>query len=65
MKERTFLEKKLSNAIYKYAIGKLTVTEANILAAATINNFIDGCNKSSSLAHKGIDWYAREIARTV
>lgn len=65
MKERSYLEKKLSKAIFKYALGKLTVAEANAKATATSDNFIDGCNKSTSLAHKGVDWYAREIAKTV
>ena len=65
MKEKSYLEKKLSKAIFKYALGKLTVAEANAKAAATSDNFIDGCNKSTSLAHKGVDWYAREIAKTV
>ena len=65
MKERSYLEKKLSKAIYKYALGKMTVDEATAKAAATIDIFVDSCNKSTSLAHKGVDWYAREIAKTV
>ena len=65
MKERTSLEKKLSKAIYKYSFGKLTVEEADSKAAETIGNFIESSANSPSLAHKGVDWYAREIAKSV
>lgn len=65
MKEKSLLEKKLSKTLYKYALGRLSVQEANELASATVGNFLEGCSESSSLAHKGLDWYAREIVRSL
>ncbi len=52
------LENELSNALYKFSYGRLTVKQAEMRAAEVMKNF-DATNKG--LAHKGINWYAKQI----
>ena len=53
-----YLENDLSEALIKFSSGKLNSNEANKIACSTIKN-IDFEN--SALAHKGVNWYARQI----
>ena len=63
--DKNSMEGKLARAIYKNAFGKVSITEAQEIAENAIDNFIAGCKESSSLAHKGLDWYAKEIVKTL
>lgn len=63
--EKYSLENMLAEAIFKYAVGKVTIEEAKQIADDRIEDFRENCKTSSSLAHKGIDYYAREIVRVM
>lgn len=52
------IENELSKALYKFSYGKLTVKQAEMHAAEVMKNF-DKTNEG--LAHKGINWYAKQI----
>jgi len=62
--ERNSMEKKFAKAIYKHSLGRVSVEEAKILAPSAVNKFLKGCESSQALAHKGLDWYAKEMAKS-
>ena len=57
------MENMLAQLIFKYACGKVLIDEAKQIASNRIDAFKENCKTSSSLAHKGLDYYAREIVR--
>lgn len=52
----------LASALYKLSDGKLNVDSAQRMAEKSIKN-IDLTN--SALAHKGTNWYAKEILKVI
>ncbi|PEZ29499.1 hypothetical protein [Bacillus cereus] len=56
------LSKQLSNALVNFSEGKLRDSDAEKIAYVTIQN-IDFSN--SALAHKGINWFAKEILKKI
>ena len=58
-KDLDSLEKDLSLALVKFSDGKLNIKQSKILAKVAIKNIDFSLN--SALAHKGINWYAKEI----
>lgn len=52
----------LTKALMKFSNNKLSDVQANKIAQIAIGN-IDFNN--SALAHKGLNWYAREIVDTI
>ena len=63
--EKNSMEKKFAKALFKYSLGKVSVDEAEKIAPASVNKFLKGCESSQSLAHKGLDWYAKEVAKNM
>lgn len=63
--DRTPMEKQFSKSLYKHSLGKITVREAEMMAPTYVDRFLKGCETSQELAHKGIDWYAKEIAKSL
>lgn len=59
------MENMLAQRIFKYACGKVSIDEAKQIASDRIDDFKEKCKTSSSLAHKGLDYYAREIVRII
>jgi len=53
------LEKELSLALARFSLGKLNIKQSEDLARVAIKNVDFSSN--SALAHKGINWYAKEI----
>lgn len=56
------LRNELTKALMKFSNNKLSDVQANKIAQIAIGN-IDFNN--SALAHKGLNWYAREIVDTI
>lgn len=56
------IENDLSKALVKFSYGKLNVIQANKLAKSVVPK-MDFSN--SALAHKGVNWYAKEILDVV
>lgn len=61
-KDLSAFEKNLSNALVKFSQGKINNNRSKDLAKIAIKN-IDLTN--SALAHKGINWFAKEIIDSV
>lgn len=61
--ERNSMEKRFAKALYKHSLGKVSVEEAEGIAPSAVNKFLKGCESSQTLAHKGLDWYAKEMAK--
>lgn len=57
-KDKMLLQKDLSLAIFRFSYGKLSDNQSKGLAKKVIKN-IDFSN--SALAHKGVNWFAKEI----
>lgn len=57
-KKRYTIESELTKAFMQFSFGKLTVTEAKKKAAVAAPNW-DSSNET--LAHKGLNWYAKQI----
>lgn len=62
---RNPMEKKFAKAIFKYSLGRVTVNEAKKMAPSAVEKFLEGCKTSYVLAHKGLDWYAKELAKNL
>lgn len=56
--EKYTIESELTNALLRFSFGKLTVEEAKNKAAIAAQNW-DSSNEM--LAHKGLNWYAKQI----
>ena len=52
------IQDELAKALYKFSYGRLTVNQAEKRAKEVMKNF-DETNEG--LAHKGINWYAKQI----
>lgn len=61
-KDIVSLINELTKALMKFSNNKLSDIQANKIAQIAIGN-IDFNN--SALAHKGLNWYAREIVDTI
>lgn len=60
--DRISLQKDLSIALINLSNGKLNKSQADDLAKAAIKNINF---RNSTLAHKGINWFAKKIINTV
>ena len=56
------IESELANALFRLSFGKLTYEQAEEKAKQTAPKF-DMNNES--LAHKGINWYAKELLKNM
>lgn len=56
--EKYTIEGELTNALMRFSFGKLTLEEAKEKAAIAAKNW-DSSNEA--LAHKGLNWYAKQI----
>lgn len=56
------IQGELAKALYKFSYGRLTVEQAEKRAEEVMKNF-DPQNKA--LAHKGINWYAKQILKNM
>lgn len=63
--ERNPMEKKFAKSLFKYSLGRVTVEEAEKMAPSSVEKFLKGCKTSQTLAHKGLDWYAKEVAKNM
>ncbi len=54
------VESELANALFRLSLGKLTYEQAEEKAKKTAHKF-DMSNEV--LAHKGINWYAKELLK--
>lgn len=61
-KDITSLEKDLSSALIRFSEGRLNDSQSKSLASKAISK-IDFSN--SALAHKGLNWYAKEIINII
>lgn len=61
--ERNSMEERFAKILYKYSLGKVSMEEAEGIAPSAVNRFLKGCESSQTLANKGIDWYAKEMAK--
>ena len=52
------IEGELAKALLRFSFGKLTIDEAKEKAAIAAKNW-DSTNEA--LAHKGLNWYAKQI----
>ncbi|MCM3633981.1 MULTISPECIES: hypothetical protein [Paenibacillus] len=59
---QTLLVKELSNALIKFSQEKLSPVLANKVATLAVEN-VDFTN--SALAHKGINWYAKDLLKRI
>lgn len=60
--DQTLLVKELTSALIKYSQDKLPRVTANKVAMLAVKN-IDFNN--STLAHKGINWYAKDLLKSI
>lgn len=56
--KRYTIESELTKALMQFSFGKLTIVEAKKKAAVAVRNW-DSSNEA--LAHKGLNWYAKQI----
>lgn len=61
--ERNSMEERFAKILYKYSLGKVSMEEAESIAPSAVNRFLKGCESSQVLANKGLDWYAKEMAK--
>lgn len=58
LQKRYTIEGELTKALLQFSCGKLTVEEAKNKAAIATKNW-DSSNEA--LAHKGLNWYAKQL----
>lgn len=58
LQKRYTIEGELTKALLQFSFGKLTVEEAKKKAAIAAKNW-DSSNEA--LAHKGLNWYAKQL----
>jgi hypothetical protein len=59
VKEKKYtIEGELTNALLRFSFGRLTVDEAKEKAKVAAKNW-DSSNEA--LAHKGLNWYAKQL----
>ena len=63
--ERNPMEKKFAKSLFKYSLGRVSAEDAERMAPSSVEIFLEGCKTSQTLAHKGLDWYAKEIAKNM
>ena len=61
--ERYSMEERFAKILYKYSLGKVSMEEAEGIAPSAVNRFLKCCESSQTLANKGLDWYAKEMAK--
>ena len=59
---QTLLAEELTNALIKFSQEKLSPVLANKVATLAVEN-VDFTN--SALAHKGINWYAKDLLKRI
>ncbi len=57
-KKKYTIESELTKALMQFSFGKLTIAEVKKKAAVAATNW-DSSNEA--LAHKGLNWYAKQI----
>ena len=61
--EKNSMEERFAKILYKYSLSKVSMEEAEGIAPSAVNRFLKCCESSQTLANKGLDWYAKEIAK--
>ena len=56
------IQGELAKALYKFSYGRLTVEQAEKRAEEVMKNFD---SQNEALAHKGINWYAKQILKNM
>ena len=56
------IQEELAKALYKFSYGRLTVEQAEKRAEEVMKNFDP---QNEALAHKGINWYAKQILKSM
>ena len=56
------IQEELAKALYKFSYGRLTVEQAEERAEIVMKNFDP---QNEGLAHKGINWYAKQILKSM
>ena len=59
------VESEMAKALYKYSFGRLTVKKAKETAAKFAPVFEEESKKNEVLAHKGVNWFAKEVLKVV
>lgn len=60
--ENYSIQDELAKALYKFSYGRLTVEQAEKRAEEVMKNFDP---QNEALAHKGINWYAKQILKSM
>lgn len=56
------IQEELAKALYRFSYGRLTVVQAEKRAEEVMKNFD---TQNEGLAHKGINWYAKQILKSM
>ena len=59
------VQSEMARALHKYSFGRLTVQKARETAAKFAPVFEEEAKKNTVLAHKGVNWFAKEVLKVV
>lgn len=59
------VEKELSKALVRFSYGRVSVKKAKETAARMAPVFEEEARKNEVVAHKGVNWFAKEVLRVI
>ena len=59
------IEKELSKALVRFSFGRVNVKKAKETAARMAPVFEEEAKKNEVVAHKGVNWFAKEVLKVI
>ena len=59
------IESEMVKALLLFSFGRLSYSQASEIAAKAAPIFCEESEKNEVLAHKGVNWYAKELLKVV
>ncbi|MBR1477396.1 MAG: hypothetical protein IJ608_05480 [Lachnospiraceae bacterium] len=59
------IEKELSKALVRFSYGRVNVKKAKETAARMAPVFEEEAKKNEVVAHKGVNWFAKEVLKVI
>ncbi|MBR0167371.1 MAG: hypothetical protein IJQ08_01725 [Synergistaceae bacterium] len=64
-KKMRTIETEMIKALVMFSYGRVSYEKAAVIAAKTAPIFYEASRKNKTLAHKGLNWYAKELLKVI
>lgn len=64
-KKMRTIETEMIKALMMFSYGRVSYEKASVMAAKVAPIFYEASKKNKTLAHKGINWYAKELLKVI